>query len=247
MKGNNLLLLFRECFFVSLLFMLVKCTSSPKHEDGANAVSAISEETSTESSSISTDNTLEVSNKKLFLSPLDYAKYVENPVNGLKVSKTMEGINFSAQYKPLDYVIVKQAKQLRLPQSKYDSLYNKYEGMTYYVMSLSLDKAGQQILKYKLGGTDTYSNRVKYFSFHVEKDISVIQGEEVLKPAMCHFERDYGVSSELKLLLAFSGVDETKDATLRYEDNIFGLGRIKLKIKEENIANIPLVKIGYKR
>ena len=44
----------------------------------------------------------------------DYLAWVKNSENGLKVEKEISGVKYSAQYKPYDFIVLNEEKELDL-------------------------------------------------------------------------------------------------------------------------------------
>lgn len=167
----------------------------------------------------------------------DYIKFVEDESNGLRVSKNIGGVDYMVQYKPIEYILLKENNNnVDIKKRKED-----LEGMQYYTLSYSLVKNNKDILKFNLTSQDEYYERVNYFSFGLQNDIYLVEGKDTLDCKLFNYVRSYGLSPKADFVLAFSKNTQAQinDKLIVIEDKIFGGGIIKLKIAKEDIKNIP--------
>jgi hypothetical protein len=169
----------------------------------------------------------------------DFIKFVEDKNNGLKVSKNIGEIDYTLQYKPIDYILLKENNNSDIKERK-ESL----DGMQYYTLTYSLVKNNKDILKDNLTSSEEYYERVNYFSFGLQKDIYLIDGNDTLDCKLFNYVRSYGLSPGADFVLAFNKnlQPQITDKLMVIEDKIFGGGIIKIKIAKEDIENIPELK-----
>lgn len=162
-----------------------------------------------------------------------YLKYVEDKNNGLQVSKDIKDIRYSVQYKPAQYILLKE----RVAESNANDL----AGMQYYTLQYSLVDKSKDIMRAHIEKQNEYYERVNYFSFGLQNDIYVVEDKDTLDCKLFNYVRSYGLSPMADFVLGFNETPgkETSDKTFVIEDNIFGGGIIKLKINQEDILNIP--------
>ncbi len=98
------------------------------------------------------------------------------------------------------------------------------------------------MLKQGVGSEQEYSSRLQYFSDLAESDMRLVEGSDTLSCALFHFERNYGVAPYNKIVLAFPKIGEAiQTKTFVFNEQALGIGKINLKIKEEDINKIPKV------
>lgn len=168
------------------------------------------------------------------LNSVEYMQYIENESNGLKVIKTIEEISYTVQFKPVEYVLLKENKSV-------DSKKEDIDGMQYYTLSFSLKKSDKDILRYDLRDQNEYYERVNYFSFGLQRDVYLVEGKDTLECNLFNYVRSYGLSPRADFILGFDKADEKTihDKLIVFEDKVFGGGIIKLKISEADIKDIP--------
>jgi hypothetical protein len=163
-------------------------------------------------------------------------KYIEDEANGLKVSKTIGDIHYSIQYKPDDYILLKENNHEQSVIKKED-----LKDMQYYTMQYALVKSGKDILKVHLDNTNDYYARTNYFSFNLQQDIYLVEGKDTMACKLFNYINSYGLSPKADFVMAFdkSKHKEQEDKMLVLEDKVYGGGIIKLKIEKESIQQIP--------
>lgn len=217
---------------------IVSCTQS--HSESGKSGGAISEKGKNNSgvfSFLTAPKTLK---------PVEYVKWVEDEHNGLIKHKRFGRFKYSLRYKPTDYMIVKDAASETIPVSLYDSLKNVYSGFEYYTFSIHDTLSMDELLKTNLKSRSEYDERLLYFSFEMQKDIQLVSGTDTIPCSLLHFERTYNISPQANFMLGFPVTKENNpgDKILIFEDKVFGIGLMKLKIKEEDLSEVPVLKIN---
>lgn len=172
----------------------------------------------------------------------DYIQWIEDKDNGLIDSRDFDDLNYYVQYKPVDYVTLKTLGPNGLNKNIYGETKKEYEGMQYFTLTLSNRLSQGDLLKYDVTGGEEYQHRVSYFAFDAQNDIKLIQGTDTLYCKLYHFERTYNIGPFVNLLIGFdlpSKKNQSSDKLLTFHDRAFGNGIIKLKIKSENVEQIP--------
>lgn len=170
----------------------------------------------------------------------DFIKWVENDKNGLKVSKQFENFIVTTQYKPLPYQALRQLKQVNPPRNQFKKEMEELDGLEYFNLVIRLANNNGDVLKEKINSENDYYQRIKYFSFEIQKDLVLKYGNGATKPCVfSHFERNFGISSAITITMAFESENIQSDKTLEFNDKVLGLGKIELQISEHSINNIP--------
>lgn len=183
------------------------------------------------------------------LSPVDYVNWIEDESNGVTVRKEIGDYFFAIQYKPLDYLAVKNLRKVAVTEEEISKEKEELKDLQYYTLQIGLNKGGADVLKANLSEGIEYSQRIEYLSFQMQQDLSLVEGGDTLACLLHHFERTYGISPYVNIVLAFERKKEEQippvedeDKTLVFNDQIFDLGRVKLTISGDNLKNIPQLK-----
>lgn len=172
----------------------------------------------------------------------EYINYVESEKNNIKNSKQIEDLNFSLQYCPTEYLLLKEFKTNNLSEKLLAERKKENENMVFFKLRISA-KNNSDILNYKISSNDDYYERIQYLSYGFEEDIALLNGKDTLFPALFHFERTYGVVPFADFMLAFNAkIIEPEKFQVIIDDKIFDTGLLKFTYSNKDIQNIPKLK-----
>ena len=117
---------------------------------------------------------------KRSLTALEYIRWVEDERNGLIVSKVIEDFIFTVQYKPLNYVALKSLRNVNPGKEELSKEVEEIEDMQYYTLRIGTNSGARDLLKAGIESEDEYFMRIEYFSFHIQKDLQLIDGPDKL-------------------------------------------------------------------
>lgn len=183
------------------------------------------------------------------LPPDAYIKWVEDDVNGLKISKTMGLFTFTLQYKPYEYIALKELGIKNPDEVKLKETKKRLKGHQYFDLRISTSEPGITPLYYGVNNEEQFNERLHYFLFKAQLDFYLLDGEDSLICELYHFERNFGLAPYKTILTGFShpkGENSSyyKDnKTFVYNDKVLGIGPVMLKISANALNNIPALKL----
>jgi len=192
-------------------------------------------------------------NSETLLPPDDYIKWIKTADNGLFVSKEVGDITYSIQYEPLEYVALRNLKTKSVSKEQLKNETDRLSDLQYYTLKISTSK-GTDILKYGAEGQYEFNQRIDYYSFRMQSDLKLVEESDTLPCVLFHFERTYGISPYSCFVLAFeltvgekAGVSEGKkyrhkDKQFIFYDQTLKNGIIKLKLRGNNLDQLPILK-----
>lgn len=172
------------------------------------------------------------------LSVKDYLAWVNNPENGLKVSKEIKDYKIELFYKPAEYIAINEQKTTEIDTTLFFQRIKEIKDFQYYTLKIESLK-GTEMMRTNISSEHEYSQRLQYFSDLVQYDLSLEENNDTLSCQLFHFERNYGVAPYNNIVLGFPKPTQENAKTLVFNDQMLGIGKIKLKIEKENIDNIP--------
>ena len=186
--------------------------------------------------------------KQQNLKSTDYVKWVEEKDNGIRVEKEIEEYKFTVQYSPIDYLIIKDlyAQGKEITEKLVNEERKLREGEQYYLFQIAMVDQTQDLMKYNITDISDYEKRVNYFSFNIQNDLKLIDGNDTLDCKLHHFEQSYGLAPYITIGAVFDEKKENKnknDKIFIYQDKILNTGTIKITIKDKSINNIPKLSI----
>ncbi|MFT4800246.1 MAG: hypothetical protein ACI93N_000004 [Flavobacteriaceae bacterium] len=173
------------------------------------------------------------------LSIPDYINWVKSAESNMSVSKKIGDYSFTLQYLPIKYRALQEVDNLQsVTKNQLDSITDIYKNQEFFILRISNANETKNMLKTNLFSHEEYQERVQYFSFGLQSDLSLIT-TELLACTTIHFERSYGLSPYDTFLISFPSTLEKTDKQFVYNDRILGTGPVKFTITKENIDNIP--------
>lgn len=181
------------------------------------------------------------SKKQTALSADELVQAVNEKKEGV-FSKTIGNIIYKLQYKPLDYVMLLATKDQSMSEAEKKELEAEYARYEYYTLELGIKDFTGEILKYNLQSNEDYEERVKYYAFKFQDDLSMVVGKDTLPCLNYHFERNYGIAPNARFLLAFNKQPDTEQRTFICNEKYLGNSTVKLAITPDDLAGIPTLK-----
>lgn len=180
------------------------------------------------------------------LYPVDYVKWVKATDNGLKKIKEMSHYAFEVQYKPLDFIVAQEEKTNDLAE---DILVKRKEelGEDYYYYNLRIKSLEGNLspIGAGVGTNQQYNQRLSYFTFDMQEDLYLLEGQDTLPCTMYQFVRNYDVAPFVEFALGFKKKKKgpiQEDLTFVLEDRILGIGSTRIIFEEQVLNNTPKIK-----
>jgi hypothetical protein len=176
--------------------------------------------------------------------PVSRAKYIETirDLKGLQQTKELNDITFLLKYRPIEEMILNDTGPSKLNDSLYKKLYERYKNLRYFTFAIKSDKV-DEILEHENQEKDDYFKLLDYLSGQIQNDFYLVDGKDTVACALCHYERNYGLSAVNNISLAFDVKDSlaTNDLLFVYDDKLFEVGRLNFRISIELLNEIPSI------
>lgn len=185
---------------------------------------------------------LNACSKKKELSKEDYLHQITEPSGSISVSQDFKDISFTAKYRPLEEMVLFNLKDSALTKESFDTISAKYSDMHYFTFTI-ISNQDKEIIAHNNTNQNDYFMNLDYLVNSIQNDFYLLDGKDTLPCSMCHYERNYGISSKNNLNLAFEKKQKTvrpvNEMTLVYEDKMFQVGAVKFHFEKETIENLP--------
>jgi hypothetical protein len=175
------------------------------------------------------------------VSPQDYVRYIENPDNGLLLSSRVNGVKYTLQYQPTDYLVMLELRSFSIPSEIFKEQYNRFKGIEHYVFRI--DKRDMDSLTAK--AKDTLAVRrgmTEYLDFKIRRDIKLVEGNDTIPCGIAECESSAGMLPYYSFVLGFNTKEYRGDREFIYENKMIGTGLLKLVLKNSNVKRIPKLK-----
>lgn len=179
--------------------------------------------------------------KSAALVPAVYVKWVENPENGLKINLDTAGFRFTLQFKPVEYLALREMKKTKVSGNELTQAVDSMGDLQYFTFQLGMTD-GSDILKSNIESTSDFSENIEYLSFGIQQDIKLIEAGDTLPCVLNLYERNYGIGPLANIVLAFPNSQTRADKVFWFDDHRFGAGKVEITIKKEDLDKIPTLK-----
>ena len=169
----------------------------------------------------------------------EFIKWTESNDNGLKVSREMDGFDFSLQFLPASYILSKQSLQSEVNNNSLTV--DDYEGVHYFNFRIRKESGNGEVLRNELTSLEDYRERVEYYAFDFKDDIFIVQGIDTIHCEMSHFERAYDATPFCNIMIGFPSkrINDNEDCTIVVHDKIFNKGILKFRFAKNTFNSIP--------
>lgn len=172
----------------------------------------------------------------------EYISWVEHQKNGLRIQKAIGDYQYNVQYKPVEYVLLKEGHQL--DKKVLSKQKKELEALEHFTLRLST-VSQKDLLKGNASNYQAYQEILNYYAYEMQKDIHLIDGNDTLACMMYHFERNYGVAPFRNFVLGFerNSRQNKKDKVLVIHNQIANQGIVKIKFHSDKLRQVPKVKL----
>ncbi|MGQ0829216.1 MAG: hypothetical protein ACT4ON_12580 [Bacteroidota bacterium] len=171
----------------------------------------------------------------------DYIKYVLNKDSGLQNTNTIDGIKYSLQYLPSNFMVLTENQDITV-----DSLATKeqqYAELEYFKLTIEEEKTEKKSRFSFLHSPSEYNKLLQYTNTELNNKIELNTNKEVLPCVMSYVETGYKVAPKIILLLAFKKPSYKSEYKVSYRDGIFGNGIINFLVEEKDLEKLRIIKI----
>ena len=177
--------------------------------------------------------------KNTVLNCEQYVKWTESNDNDLRVTRVMNGFDFSLQYLPASYML---SKQVVRNQGSGESLtVGDYDGIHFFNFRIKKESGTGEVLRNDLGSLEEYKSRVEYYAFDFKDDVFLVQGNDTVYCEMSHFERAYDATPFCNIMIGFPSkeIKDDEDCTIVVHEKIFDRGILKFRFMKNTFNSIP--------
>lgn len=179
---------------------------------------------------------------RLELTPEEYIKYLDNPENGFIKKVTLDDIVYEFHCKTPEYLAVQQ--NLNSANASFINPRIKQLQSTIWFYVYIKSKSGKvNPLKEKVSGLDEYNQRLSYFLDQAKSSFNLSSGGKPMKQVAYHFENNYGLSPFDTMILGYAIEGDYQEIILEYEDRLFNAGLMKITIEENDLNELPTLKL----
>lgn len=179
--------------------------------------------------------------KRSFSNAQALIQWTEEPQNGFIRERNLNELLFGLKLKPSSLLLANQI----IENNELTTNNNPFDEILYFDFKITKNAKGNyDFLNLKPEQGLSYSERVIYCAFKMQKDFCIKQNGNSILPLVYHFERTFGVGNGGTILIGFekSKLSLNQDFIVSYNDQLFGAGIINFYFDKSYLINSPVLK-----
>lgn len=169
----------------------------------------------------------------------DYINEIKNNASLIQ-EKKIGSISYKLVYKPAEYVMLKENKNIKSEDFKNSLI--QYKKMEYYTLEISIKDFNDEVMKYQTASESEYSEKLDYYNFKFQQDIFQVIGNDTTYCQAYYFERNYGLSPKIRFNFAFDASTRQDNRTICVDEKYLNSGTLKFVIDYNTIKALPNLK-----
>jgi hypothetical protein len=180
----------------------------------------------------------------------EFLQMLDDVDNGLVSQKQVGNLIIKIKYLPTDYMV---SREFSSGETNTDSIYDIYKSSLYFFLTYSYDDtegSGADISLVGLSNYQEFTERVYYFNFSLNEEITLQIEEEKLSATACIIESTQGLDKDIRFLIMFSPTTN-KDQLSNYKgdldivlhDIVYQSGIHHFRFTRQSIDDFPRLNI----
>lgn len=176
------------------------------------------------------------------LAPEELIAFVENPDNRLRQAREAGDYRFELQYKPSDYVALKETSRAAFSPAEHAERTRELGSIVQFNLRLQHSHENDFLSSSNEDPQD-YFDRLEYYSLFANENMLLVTGSDTLYPSLYHFEHTYNLAPYNTVVLGFEHpAPLSSDLTFIYDDHVLGTGPVKFSLDIQDLEAIPALK-----
>lgn len=171
------------------------------------------------------------------LTPQKFVAYVAQ--NEAKISKKQasNGVVYELKYVPTDLLFLNYMKGNKYTKKEYATFQKENQGTSTFQFRISTPQNGSiEFLKHPVQNGKSYEERVKYYSFELQKDIFLIDSDGNKYACTGYvFERNFGIQPYGIIHLVFPIDVSKKQVTVSINDNGIATNQLQFEFAKKDL------------
>lgn len=174
------------------------------------------------------------------MQPEEIVNHIESKSGGLYQEKNIGNYYFSAQYRPISYILALEVKRGELDKKNIENRRKDMGNMDYINFKIDTRNNSMPMLKMGLSDETAYFTRLQYF-INGQDRFKLVEGNDTNYCKLYHFEQSYGLAPYNTIVLGFErkNTKRNHDIELIYDDQNLGTGPIILHFNKSDIEDFP--------
>lgn len=175
----------------------------------------------------------------------EFNQYINNPENGYKQIKSVNGVMITVLYTPPEYLALKKMEERKVKSREiYDSLLTENKLSLSFIMAFGPDESkgnSTDIMYDGIANFKEYTERALTLNFDMENNVELHTSKGTFSPALSSLENTYGLSKDRKVNLVFTPsstkneLADADDMDFVYSDETFDVGILHFSFDKKHL------------
>lgn len=173
----------------------------------------------------------------------ELVRWMEDPDNGLRQTKTEAVVTYVLQYKTMDYVLAARGNPLDSTDGLSRQIRRDADKNLLFDLYLTCEDGQSSPLQYRAANAAEINDRYLYYHFRFINDVYLETENRKIHPIYCMADKGSGLNNTLSFSIGFEK-KEIGDGDFRFvvNDTRLGSGTVKFLFKNKYFRTIPQLK-----
>ena len=168
----------------------------------------------------------------------EFVEHVKSEKNKYKLSTESEILNYTVQFKPVEYVVLSEAGEEALTIDLFNAQKEELKDYYYFDFVLSGKSSNDLLNEFQLKDQEL----MHYLSFDAKNEFSLVSKTDTIFPELCHYEKS--LFGEFRFSLLYQKPQENTDLTFIFNDLLTGYGPVKFHYGKEILNHSPQLNLN---
>ncbi len=180
---------------------------------------------------------------KQSLTPEEYISWTETN-DELSSEQAMGDAVYDFRMKPADYMISRESAGRPLQMDTVENRREELSDMLYFNLKIYPKNGHADLLRKDGPDMGLYQQRIYYYSFTFQHDISLVSDGDTLPCLLYHYIHDHGLSPEMDFTMAFERPTTNADFMIVVQDAVMNTGKLTFPFTGDILTNLPELKLS---
>jgi hypothetical protein len=179
----------------------------------------------------------------LKMSPERYVEWYRANLDQFQEKIVQNGFEYTLTFVPTEVQLIRYSNNRKMTKEEVNEFLKTFEkGIDFRLSINSLENGRVEFLK-SIGTNDkTYEDRIKYYSFELQHDIRLVEGDSEFAATDYIFERSFDIKPNGNIQFSFNREKLKENSKIIIEDNGFSESLIEFSFSSKTLNKRPKLK-----
>lgn len=183
--------------------------------------------------------------KTVKINKAEYIPYIEDSKNGFKVRQSDEQYTLIAQFKPAEYIVLKERNGIHQSVDEVKNLCEEFDNQLFFNFTVANKNHSFGLLGNKQSSPELFSEKQKHYNFNASDNFVLTYGKDTIQSNYVHLEQTIGIKPFTTFLLGFTKPYQKypkKNLTLYFKEEFDEFATQQFIFKKRTLNKQPILK-----